>query len=114
MFILTTYNTTLFVFEGSVEGKEGESYIVKMMMILGHDTHILKIRLQPTVRVVSESGTQSLSMVLVTLHHFTLPCTDYPKLNYHHLLVPVASTISLSLVYVTVSLKMYRVTPSDI
>ena len=70
MFISTTDDTTIFSFEGAVESKANECYIVKKTTIPEPDLPTPKAHLQPKVFGDSEFATQLHATVWVMLHRY--------------------------------------------
>ena len=69
MFISTTDDTTMFAFEGTVDGSEDFLSSIKMMT-LAHELHIQRTLLLPIVNEEFAFAIQSHSMGMGTLHHF--------------------------------------------
>ena len=93
MFISTTDNTTLSVFEGSVEGKEGESYIFKKDDETGTRSAYTKsisstdsqrgLQIRHTITFNGDGNTVSFYLTVYGLSEAELPSSTCPSGIYY-------------------------------
>ena len=114
MFISTTYNTTVFAFEGSVQGKQSDKFALCKDDDTAARSSYTKVHQQQIVSEVSVSATPLPLMPLETLLHYTPRYMALKVKNYQLPLVRPVYFVSFSQVFATVDVKMYPIRQSSI